>query len=84
MIINYRPKGTCSTMIMIDVEDGIINEVEFTGGCPGNLFAISKLLKGMEVSKAIEQFDGIKCGDKPTSCTDQLAQALKTTLKTVL
>ena len=73
----YKPKGTCSKLIEIDVEDGVINEVVYTGGCPGNLIAIGKLVKGMKVTEAIERLDGIKCGDKKTSCADQLAQALK-------
>ena len=76
----YKTKGTCSTGIMIETEDGIIKDVRFEGGCPGNLLAISILVKGMEVSSAIDRLDGIKCGNKKTSCGDQLAQALKTTL----
>jgi len=78
MIINYKPTGICPRNIEIDVEDGIINDVEFTGGCPGNLIAISKLVKGMSTSEAIEKLEGIKCGNKPTSCADQFAKALKT------
>lgn len=72
--------GTCSSKLEVEVEDGIIENVEFTGGCPGNLLAISALVKGMEVTRAIELLDGIKCGKRPTSCGDQLARALKTTL----
>jgi uncharacterized protein (TIGR03905 family) len=75
--IVYRPRGTCSQLIEIEVDDGIIKRVEFTGGCPGNLIAIAELTKGMKVSDAVERLDGIKCGDKKTSCADQLAQALK-------
>ena len=75
--IVYKPKGTCSQLIEIKVEDGIIHEVKFTNGCPGNLLAIGELVKGMKVSDAIERLDGIKCGNKKTSCGDQLAQALK-------
>ena len=78
MKVEYRPKGTCSNKIEITTNEGIIENVEFTGGCPGNLFAMSELLRGMEVDKAIEKLDGIKCGNKQTSCADQLAQALKT------
>jgi len=78
MKIEYKPKGTCSNKIDIDVNEGIIEEVAFTGGCPGNLLAISKLIKGMQVDEAIEKLDGIRCGRKQTSCADQLAQALKT------
>ena len=74
----YKPKGTCSQLIEIDVEDGIIKDVQFTAGCPGNLLAISELVKGMKASEAIERLEGIRCGNKKTSCADQLAQALKT------
>jgi len=79
MKITYKPQGTCSSLIEIDVEDGIINEVIYTGGCPGNLLAIGELVRGMKVSEAIEKLEGIRCGHKKTSCADQLAQALKTT-----
>jgi len=62
----------------IDVEDGVIQAVRVLGGCSGNLQGISSLLKGMAVEDAIARMDGIRCGMKPTSCPDQLAQALKT------
>ena len=75
--IIYEPKGTCSQLIEIKTEDGMIHEVKYTGGCPGNLLAIGELVKGMKVSEAIDRLDGIRCGNKRTSCGDQLAQALK-------
>jgi len=78
MTISYRPKGVCSRMMMIEAEDGIIRHVEVVGGCDGNLQGISRLVEGMEVSEAIKRMEGIRCGGKPTSCPDQLAQALKT------
>lgn len=74
----YRTKGTCSSAIDIEVKDGIIENVEFTGGCNGNLKGIAVLVKGMKVEDAIEKLEGIRCGFKSTSCPDQLAQALKT------
>jgi len=77
----YTPQGTCSTGIEIVVEDEIIKKVNFAGGCPGNLLAMSKLVTGMNVHEAIERLEGIRCGSKKTSCADQLAKALKTTLK---
>ena len=77
MHITYKPKGVCSQLMCIDTEDGIIKKVEVTGGCSGNLQGISKLLVGMSVQDAIEKLEGIRCGRKPTSCPDQLAQALK-------
>ena len=78
---NYRTQGTCSTQIVIDVEDGVINEVEFFGGCNGNLQGISRLVKGMSCNDVIARLEGIKCGYKSTSCPDQLAQALKLIMK---
>ena len=75
--MTYKTKGTCSTAIDIEVNDGIIESVQFTGGCNGNLKGICALVKGMRVEDAIEKLEGIRCGMKPPSCPDQLAQALK-------
>lgn len=75
--MTYKTKGTCSTAIDIEVNGGIIESVQFTGGCNGNLKGICALVKGMRVEDAIEKLEGIRCGMKPTSCPDQLAQALK-------
>lgn len=80
MVINYKTQGTCSRQINITVEDGIVMEVEFIGGCNGNLKGISKLVKGMKVEDVIERIEGTTCGFKNTSCPDQLAQALKQAL----
>ena len=82
MTIQYTPKGVCSQMFQIQVEDGVIQSVQVVGGCDGNLKGISALLKGMKVEDAISRMEGIRCGPKPTSCPDQLAQALKTALQT--
>lgn len=73
----YRPKGVCSNTIDVQVEDGVIKSVEFTGGCNGNLQGISRLVAGMKVEDAIGRLKGIKCGFKSTSCPDQLACALQ-------
>ena len=73
----YRPQGVCSQAIDIEVEDGVIQSVKFTGGCHGNLQGISALVKGMQVEDAISRLKGIKCGFKSTSCPDQLARALE-------
>ena len=75
--INYAPRGVCSKKMEIDVEDGVIQAVRVMGGCNGNLQGIASLLKGMTVEDAISRMEGIRCGMKPTSCPDQLAQALK-------
>ena len=76
MKITYRPRGVCSQLMEIEVEDDKIKEVKVTGGCSGNLQGISKLLVGMDVDDAIERMQGIRCGVKPTSCPDQLSKAL--------
>ncbi len=73
----YKTKGTCSTSIDVELKDGIIDSVKFTGGCNGNLQGISALVKGMTPEEAISRLKGIRCGFKPTSCPDQLAHALE-------
>lgn len=75
--MEYIPKGVCSRLIKVDVDDNKIQNVEFVGGCDGNLQGISRLVKGMTVDEAIERLQGICCGQKATSCPDQLAYALK-------
>jgi len=77
MIKKYKTKGTCSTQIDLEVEDGIIKNVAFTGGCNGNLQGVSKLVEGMKAEDAIAKLKGIRCGYKNTSCPDQLATALE-------
>ena len=76
--MKYKTTGTCSSMIDVEVKDGRIESVVFTGGCNGNLQGISALVKGMTPQEAIGRLKGIRCGFKNTSCPDQLAQALKT------
>ena len=80
MTITYRPKGVCSRLMRVEVEDGIIRQLEVQGGCSGNLQGISRLLVGMPVQQAIERMEGVRCGGKPTSCPDQLAKALRQAL----
>lgn len=75
--MRYQPKGVCSSAIDIEVQDGVIQSVAFTGGCNGNLQGISSLVKGMQIEDAISRLKGIRCGFKSTSCPDQLAQALE-------
>ena len=76
MTIDYTPRGTCARRFEIQVEEGVIQDVQVEGGCSGNLQGISRLVEGMKVEDAIEKMRGIKCGFKPTSCPDQLAIAL--------
>lgn len=72
----YKTKGTCSTEINFEIEDGIIKSVKFIRGCDGNLQAISSLVAGMKVEDAISKLQGIDCKGRGTSCPDQLANAL--------
>ncbi len=76
MEIHYTPRGVCSRQIDIVVEDGIIRSVKFTGGCSGNTQGVAALARGMKVKDYLERCKGICCGSRPTSCPDQLAQAL--------
>ena len=76
--ITYSTKGTCSRQIDIDVDDsGIIEKVQFTGGCSGNTQGVAALVEDMHIDEAIRRLEGIKCGPRSTSCPDQLANALK-------
>ena len=77
MQYTYKTKGTCSQMISFEVEEGKVKDVQFFGGCNGNLKGIGALVEGMDIDEVIARVEGIKCGMKKTSCPDQLAQALK-------
>ncbi|MBQ2196469.1 MAG: TIGR03905 family TSCPD domain-containing protein [Prevotella sp.] len=78
MHINYQTKGTCSRFIDIEVDDnGLIKNVQFIGGCNGNLKGICSLIKGQKAKEVKERLKGIQCGEKATSCPDQLARALE-------
>lgn len=79
--ITYTPSGVCSRMIEIEVEDGIVRHVDFTGGCAGNTQGVARLVEGMSVDEAIKRLSGIRCGFKATSCPDQLARALASAKK---
>lgn len=79
--ISYIPKGVCSKMINVDVDDGVIKNIEFVGGCPGNTVGISKLCVGRKVDEVIKILSGIDCRGRGTSCPDQLARALDESIK---
>lgn len=74
--MRYQTKGTCAKEIILEVDQGRIQSVEFVLGCPGFTQALSRLLTGMPVDEAIARLKGIQCLDKGTSCPDQLAAAL--------
>ena len=77
MQYEYKTKGTCSQRIFFELEDGKVKNVQFVGGCNGNLKGIAALVEGMDVQDVINRVEGVRCGMKPTSCPDQLAKALK-------
>ena len=77
MQYSFKPQGVCSRNISFEVEDGIVKNVEFTGGCAGNTQGLAKLCEGRKVEELIGILEGIKCGFKNTSCPDQLAKAFK-------
>ena len=80
MKYSYRTKGTCARTITFDLENGVVSNIQFEGGCNGNLKGISALAEGKNAEEIIEMLAGIRCGFKSTSCPDQLATALKEAL----
>lgn len=81
MSFHYKPKGVCSREITFDMEDGLIKNVKFIGGCNGNAQGVSRLIEGMPAKEAVSRLSGIRCGLKSTSCPDQLAKAIEEALK---
>jgi uncharacterized protein (TIGR03905 family) len=77
----YVTSGVCSRSISFDIEDGILKDVQFQGGCSGNVQAISQLVRGLPVADVIKRLKGIDCDGRGTSCPDQLAKALEEALK---
>ena len=77
MQYDYKTQGTCSQRILFEIEDGKLKNVQFIGGCNGNLKGIGSLVEGMDVDHVIARLEGTTCGFKSTSCPDQLAHALK-------
>lgn len=75
--MDYRPSGVCSKLIHVEEQNGKVHNVQFIGGCSGNLQGIGKLIEGMEIDEAIGRLEGIRCGYKSTSCPDQLSLALR-------
>ena len=75
-LVQYQPKGVCAKMMQFRIKDDIILDVEFVGGCNGNLSGIGILVKGMNINDVIPKLSGLPCGSRPTSCPDQLTKAL--------
>lgn len=82
MTYTIQPKGVCARAMQVEIdEQGVIRDLQVTGGCSGNLQGIAALVKGMKAEEAIQRMRGIKCGFKPTSCPDQLAVGLEEILE---
>ena len=81
MTYEYRPKGVCSQRMRFEIEDGILTSLTVEGGCNGNLQGISALVEGMPAEEVIKRLEGIRCGRRPSSCPDQLAQAVKAAME---
>ena len=80
MTYTYTPKGVCSRKIQVELENGVIVQVRFSGGCSGNTQGVAALVEGMEAKEAVRRLKGIRCGLKPTSCPDQLSLTLEEAL----
>lgn len=81
MEYTYIPKGVCSRKITFEINDGIVHNVRFAGGCAGNTQGVAALVEGMKAEDVIARLSGIRCGFKGTSCPDQMAQAVKEAVK---
>lgn len=81
MQYSYKTRGVCARAISFDIEDNIVKNIKFSGGCSGNTQGVSKLAEGMTTDEIIEKLSGIKCGFKGTSCPDQLAKAVQAALE---
>ena len=81
MQFEHKTKGTCSQKIFFEIEDNKVKNVQFLGGCNGNLKGIGSLVDGMDIDDVIARLEGTTCGMKSTSCPDQLATALKNAKK---
>lgn len=75
-VVQYQPKGVCSKLMQLRIKDNIILDVDFVGGCAGNLSGIGMLIKGMNIEEVIAKLQGLPCGSRPTSCPDQLTKGL--------
>lgn len=81
MQFKYATRGTCSRGITFEIEDGKVRNVRFDGGCSGNTQGVARLVEGLTPDEVVERLAGIRCGFKPTSCPDQLAQAVAAAAK---
>ena len=80
-VVQYQPKGVCAKMMQFRIKEDVIQDVEFVGGCNGNLSGIGVLVRGMNINDIIPKLSGLPCGSRPTSCPDQLTKALEAYIK---
>ena len=81
MEYTYIPRGVCSRKITFEINDGIVSNVRFAGGCAGNTQGVAALVEGMKAEDVVARLSGIRCGFKRTSCPDQMAEAIKEAIK---
>lgn len=81
MHVTYKTNGVCARIIEFDINDGVVTNIQFAGGCNGNLKAISAILDGCSAEYICQKLEGNRCGNKNTSCADQLAQAVQPYIK---
>lgn len=81
MTYSFRTRGTCSRMITFELDNGIVKNVQFQGGCHGNTQGIGKLVEGMPATEVVSRLKGLDCNGRGTSCPDQLAQAITAALQ---
>ena len=75
-IVQYLPQGVCSKVLQFRIKDGVILDFDAVGGCSGNLRGIGAIVKGMKIDEVAQKFEGVPCGNRPTSCPDQISKAL--------
>lgn len=77
MRYEYTPQGVCSMKMIFEIDEGIVKELQIIGGCPGNTIGVSKLVEGKNIDEIIQMLKGIPCGNRGTSCPDQISKALQ-------
>jgi len=77
----FTTSGVCAKTIDFEIEEGVLKSVKFNGGCSGNGIGLAAAVKGMKIEEVVSILQGTKCGDRPSSCPDQLAEALKKYIK---
>ena len=78
----YKTRGVCASKILFDLDGDTVKNIRFVGGCNGNTQGVARLAEGMKIDEVVARLKGVHCGMKPTSCPDQLAQALRRALDT--